>query len=497
MTFDRPLRHIALVVVSGAIMTILDTTIVNVAINTLGRDLHTSLSTIQWVLTGYTLALTMAIPITGWSVERFGTKAMWLASLTLFIAGSMLCGAAWSAYSLIAFRVLQGFGGGLLMPVGQTMLARAAGPDRMGRVMSVVTVPAMLAPILGPVLGGVIVDNLSWRWMFYVNLPICAAALLLAVRLLPADPERQPARKLDVLGFALLSPGLAALVYGLSEAGENASPRNPRLVIGLAIGIVLIGAFAIRSLAPALVAGRQRRGAPDPLLDLRLFRDRSFTVANAAMFVVGAAMFGLIILVPLYYQLLRGESPLHTGLLIAPFGVGALSTLLISGRAADRYGARAVVPAGIAVFLLGALVYTQVTADTSKVLLGAGFLVTGMGYGPIVPPLTAAVYQRLPRTALPGATTASSIIIRFGGSLGTALFAVVLQIAIRAEVPGASGSLADAATSSGSPTAAALARAFGHTFWWAIGMALASLILVLMIPRRRAVEAAPELAVQH
>ncbi|MEU4836304.1 MFS transporter, partial [Streptosporangium sp. NPDC023615] len=218
--FDPALRRIALAVVLGTIMTVLDATVVNVAVGVLGRELGGSLSTIQWVITGYVLALSVTIPLSGWAVERFGAKATWITSLSLFLAGSVLCGAAWSAGSLIAFRVVQGIGGGLLMPVAQTLLVRAAGPGRIGRVMALVSVPAMLAPILGPVAGGVILDRLPWRWLFLVNVPVCAVALVLAARLLPRDGERPARGWPDLLGLALLSPGLAALIHGLSRTGE-------------------------------------------------------------------------------------------------------------------------------------------------------------------------------------------------------------------------------------------------------------------------------------
>src|ERR671933_2227431 len=179
-------RRIAVVVIVGAVMSILDTTIVNVALETLRLDLNTPLSTIQWVSTGYLLALATAIPLTGWAAERFGPRRVWMTVVAAFVATSGLCGVAWSAESLIAFRVLQGFAGGMIMPIGMITLAQAAGPERVGRVMSVVGVPMLLAPVLGPVLGGVIVTHLSWRWIFFVNLPIGAVGLALAARLMPA-----------------------------------------------------------------------------------------------------------------------------------------------------------------------------------------------------------------------------------------------------------------------------------------------------------------------
>ena len=195
-------------------MSILDTTIVAVALATLGRDFHVSVTTIQWVATGYLLALALVIPVTGWAVDRFGAKLIWMTSLSLFIIGSSLCGLAWSANSLIAFRVLQGIGGGMLLPVGQSILARAAGPQRMGRVMSIIGVPMVLGPIMGPVIGGLIVSNFSWRWIFYINVPIGIVTLILSSRWLPKfDTDERFPSSFDTLGFCLLSPGLAALVY--------------------------------------------------------------------------------------------------------------------------------------------------------------------------------------------------------------------------------------------------------------------------------------------
>src|SRR5215472_6472593 len=211
--------RLAVVVVLGSIMTILDATIVNVAVPTLGRDFHTSVATIQWVPTAYLLAFASVIPASGWAAERFGARRVWIVSLAVFLAGSLGCGLSGSVGALIAFRVLQGAGGGMILPVGQAILARAAGPQRMGRVMSIVGVPLLLGPVAGPVLGGAIVGAASWRWIFFVNLPVGAAALALALRLLP-DTPRRPAR-LDLPGLALLSGGIAVFLYGLAKIGTG------------------------------------------------------------------------------------------------------------------------------------------------------------------------------------------------------------------------------------------------------------------------------------
>ena len=211
-------------------MSILDTTIVNVALDTLAHELHSTIAQIQWVVTGYMLALAAVIPVTGWAARRFGAKQVYLVSLVLFTLGSALCGLATSTTELILFRVLQGIGGGMILPIGQLMMAEAAGPKRMGRVMSIVAVPAMLAPILGPTIGGLILDNTSWRWIFYVNVPIGIIAVIAALRILPTV-ERQPTERLDYRGLALMATGLPLLTYGLAEIGTTGSFTSVKVVV--------------------------------------------------------------------------------------------------------------------------------------------------------------------------------------------------------------------------------------------------------------------------
>jgi MFS family permease len=202
---DHSTLVVAGVATLGLIMAVLDTTIVNVALDTLSRELHSPLSTIQWVSTGYLLSLAAVIPLSGWLTERFGSKRTWIASIALFALGSGLCALATSAEELIGFRILQGLGGGMLMPVGFTLIAQSAGPRRVGRALAVVGVPILLGPIFGPIIGGLIVDNTSWQWIFVVNVPIAAAAILLAARVLKPDAGRVDAGKLDWLGAALVS----------------------------------------------------------------------------------------------------------------------------------------------------------------------------------------------------------------------------------------------------------------------------------------------------
>src|SRR4051812_26645843 len=244
---DRDLMMVAWVVVLGAIMSILDVTVVNVAINTLARVFQTTLPTIQWVATGYTLALATVIPLTGWAADRFGTKRLYLMSISLFVSGSVLSGLAWSASSLIFFRVLQGFGGGMLMPLGMTILTRAAGPQRVGRVMAVIGVPMLLGPIFGPILGGWLVDDLSWHWIFFINVPIGAAGLIMSVRILERDVP-QPSERLDWLGLVLLSPSLALIIFGLAKSSQAGGFGASEVVIPVIAGAFLLAAFVWHAL---------------------------------------------------------------------------------------------------------------------------------------------------------------------------------------------------------------------------------------------------------
>jgi EmrB/QacA subfamily drug resistance transporter len=426
------------VVLLGVIMTILDTTIMNVAVTPLAREFHTTTSTMQWVITGYLLALSTAIPLTGWAMGRFGTKTVWLTSLVLFAAGSALSAAAWSVPSLIVCRALQGLGGGLLMPAGQAMIARAAGQDRMGRGMAMISVPAMLAPVLGPVLGGVILDSLDWRWLFLLNLPVCAAALAAAVLLLPAGPAPAgPVARLDVPGLALLSPGLAALVFGLSEVGNGAPIGPPVLCAGLA----LVAVFAVRAV---------RR--PGGLLDLRLFRDRTFTRAVLALVCYSAALFGTTVLVPLYSQLAAGGTALDAGLLLAPMGVGAAITMPIAGRLTDHRGPRGVGATGVVVAAAGMLAF---------VLFGGyvPMFVLGLGHGLVAPSVAAAAFKTLDRADIPAAATLNTISVRLASSFGVALLAVLLQVFTRAGV----------------------ARPFDYAFGCAIALTGVSLLPIALI----------------
>jgi len=467
---SREILVLAGVVILGTIMTVLDLTVVNVAIPTLASDLGASIPAIQWVMTGYMLAFATVIPLTGWAAERFGARRAWIFALLLFLAGSVLAGAAWSIGSLIAFRVLQGLGAGMILPIGQTILAQAAGPQRMGRVMSVIGVPMLLAPVFGPLLGGAIIGAASWRWIFFINLPVGLAAVVAALRLLPAGSgagSRSGGRgglRLDVRGLLLLSPGIAVFLYGMSEAGGHGGFGSPRTSVPVLAGLALIGLFFWHAAA---------RGG-HALIDVSLLRRRGFGAAAAVNLLLMVALFGSLILIPLYYQQVRHEGAVAIGLLLAPQGLGAALALPLAGRLTDRFGARGVASAGMVLAALGMLAYTQVGPGTSYLYLSAALLVVGAGVGATVVPSMAAAFQALSRAETPRATSALNVIQRLGGAVGTALFAIVLS---RQAGTGAGGA--------GAGGAGPLAGAFGTTFWVAAGLIAAAVVPALLLPRAR------------
>jgi EmrB/QacA subfamily drug resistance transporter len=454
---DAHVWRISAVVIVGSIMSILDTTIVNVALDTLSRDLHASISQIQWVVTGYMLALAAVIPVTGWAAQRFGAKHVYILSLVLFTAGSALCGLASSTTELVVFRVIQGIGGGMILPIGQLMMADAAGPERMGRVMSIVAVPAMLAPILGPTIGGLIVDNASWRWIFYVNLPIGIIAVLAALRTLPSVQRGADAvkKRLDARGLALMATGLPLLTYGLAEIGSTGSISSVKVIVPILTGLTLIALFAVHALR-----------VPNPLLDLRLYRRPTFSSASIAMFCLGAALFGGMILLPLYWQGIRHESVVHTGLLTAPQGLGMALVMPIAGKLTDRFGGGPLALAGVIITTLATIPFGMIGAHTSVASLSVAMFVRGMGIGFAFMPAMAAAFASLQRSELPDATPQLNVLQRVGGSIGTAVLAVVLQRAL-----------------TGVHTLSGAAAAYGTAFWASAGLTALAIIPCIVLMR--------------
>jgi EmrB/QacA subfamily drug resistance transporter len=350
---------------------------------------------------------------------------------------------------------MQGFGGGMIMPVAQLIMAQVAGPKRMGRVMAIVSMPAMLAPILGPVIGGVILQNLHWSWIFLVNLPIGAFALALAWRMLPHTDSGEAGR-LDVLGMGLMSIGSASMVYGLSEfGGATTSFTAPKVLWPVVVGALMVGAFIWHAL-------RIER----PLLDIRLYKNRVFAAASFTTLTLGAALFGAMILVPYYYQEVRHESVIVTGLLVGPQGLGMLLTMPLMGRMTERFGAGRVAMLGVSVLCLSTVPFGFIGTNTSILAISVVLGLRGVGIGlAFVPAMTAAFGAMRPEQ-LSDATPQLNVLQRLGGAIGVAVLAVVLQRA-EGHAPGLSH----------------LAHAFDTAYWWSLGICVLALLPCLALMR--------------
>ena len=455
---DPELMRLAAILLVGAIAALLDTTIVNVAIRTIGRDLHAPLGVVQWVMTGYLLSYAMVIPLSGWALARFGGRATWLTALGVFLAASVAAGAAWNIGSLIAFRVIQGIGGGLLVPVLTTLLVQAAGGRPLGKLMATVSLPAVLVPILGPVAGGLIVGNLSWRWIFYVNVPICLAGIALAWRGMPPSRGTAAGPRLDVTGLALLSPAVALMLYGLAQVSDAGGFAHRGVLVPLVTGAGLLATFIAWALGPLL--GRHRRVTP--LIDLKLFRVRSFTGAASLMFISGLSMYGALLLLPLYYQQVRGASALGAGLLMAPQGIGALLPRTLAGKLTDRIGPRPVVLAGMMVAAAATVPFALAGTHTSELLLSLVLVVRGAGLTTANIALLAGAFEGLPRASVPDASSVTRIMQQVGGSFGTAVLAVILA-----------------------------GHSFQATFWWSVAFTALAVLPALMLPHRAAGSGTP------
>lgn len=408
---DPSVWKICSVAILGALLSQLDATIVNVSLSNLAVDLHSSLSAIQWVTSGYLLALTLVLPLNGWLVDRIGAKALYLWCFSAFTLSSALCGLAWSANSLIAFRVLQGMSGGLLAPMAQMMFARAAG-KHMARVVGFAALPVLIAPILGPVIAGSILQYASWRWLFLVNLPVGALALLLAALFLPPDRDETKQRELDWVGLALLSPGLVLLLCGSERLGQTAG----RLAV--TAGVLLLAAFL-------WAAARKGDRA---LIDLRLFKGKVFSVAVITQFLSNGVMFAGQMLIPVYLIQACGRSPGEMGWLLAPLGLGMLVTYPLMGTLTKRFGIRRVSAGGALLALAATLPFLYLASRGLDLLVLAPVLFfRGMGQSAVGVPSISAAYVSVDRRGLPMATTSLNIVQRFGGPVFTTLCASVLE----------------------------------------------------------------------
>jgi EmrB/QacA subfamily drug resistance transporter len=403
------------VLMLGSVMPWLDTTVTNVALNTLRHDLHGSVAGVQWVVTGYMLSVAATIPVSGWAARRFGARPLYLFALVLFAASSGLCALSNSLIALVAFRVLQGVGGGVITPVSQLIAAEVAGPLRTSRAISRIWMVGSIGAMMGLVLGGAIIQGPGWRWIFLINLPIGVVSFVAAKRLLPATPSR-PAGRLDIVGFALLSLGVPTILFGFSRAEAAGSIVTAGALGPLVVGAILVLAFI-----------RHAHGNAEPLLDLRLYNRRPFLAGSVALASVNAVWFGFLILLPLYFQQIRLATPLTTGLLIVPQSLGGAAGLLLAGRIRDPRVSRISGLVGVIGVTAAFLLVAQVGLGGPEGVISATLPVASFASSFAWTSAFAACYASLLPGEISHASPLVAVISRLGAAIGSALTAMTLQ----------------------------------------------------------------------
>ncbi|GAB2839067.1 MFS transporter [Actinocorallia aurea] len=457
MSDRRGLGGLLTVVVIGSVMAVLDVTIVNVALFPLAQAFDAPVQDVQWVATAYTLALSAVVPLTAWTMARFGARRVYLTAITLFACGSGLAALAPSVPALVALRVVQGLGGGMLVPVGMAMAIRLADPARMGRVMAVLGLPVLLGPATGPVLGGWLIDAASWRWIFLVNLPVGLLAFTLGLRLLPRDAAPAARPPLDLPGLLTLSPGLALLIYGLAEGGSDGDFTRPLALVPTVVGAVLVALFVAR-------ASR----VPHPLVRLDLFRDRTYATGMAVVTLFPCAYFGSMLLAPMYFQGVRGLTATQAGSLGIPLALAVGVSMQVATRLVDRVSPRLLISSGALTAATGlALFAFRLGPDTPYPGLCAALALMGVGVGMVLMPTNTTAVRGLAPADMPSGSTTLTIVSQVGAASGTALMSVLL----------ASRTAGDAAK--------AVSADFRHAYWFAVALLALATIPALFLPGRR------------
>ncbi len=404
---------VGIVFVFGLFMDLLDITIVNVALPTLARDFNATTTTIEWVVTGYLVSLAVFIPVSGWAGDRFGTKRVFMFALAVFTSGSLACGLAWNIESLIGFRVLQGIGGGMLTPVGTTMLFRAFPPAERAKASALLAIPAVVAPASGPVLGGYLVEFHDWRWIFLINIPIGLAGLVVCALFLREDVQEAPGR-FDLPGLFLSAGGLAFVVYALAEAGSNGFD-DPRVL-----------AFGFAGLALTLLLVVVELRTPEPMLDMRLLGNKLFAAANAANMIGQGGMQGALFLLPIFLQAERGLSPFQTGLTTFPQAIGVVMMVQPAGRIYARVGPKKMMMAGMAGISASTFALLAVDLETSQWWIRLIMLTRGWSFALTLIPLQTATFATISSEDTGRASAIANSLRQVSASLGVALLATVL-----------------------------------------------------------------------
>lgn len=421
----KRIMNIAWILVLGAVMPLLDSTMVNIAIKHLSNDFGIGLDLIQWVITGYALSMAISVPLAGWMVQRFNGKWLMIGANIVFLAASIASGFSGNINSLIIFRIVQGFSAGFIMTLVTTLCVEVAGRERMGRMMSAVGIPAVLGPILGPVIGAVIVQFLSWRYIFFVNIPIGILAITLMILKLPNFTPAKIKAKFDLVGIILLGAGSAALIYGITKAAKNATFNNSATIGYVAAGVAILAIYMIYAIMKKEQA----------ILPLYLFKLRNFSAVMVGLFLAGIATNGPMLLLPLFFQNIKGFSVLSTGLILIPQGIGMLIARPLIGKLTDKLGARDVVLVSLTLAIIGTIPFVFFNEASSLIVMGVVLFVRGMGIGGVTVPMMTDAYTGMVKQEIAQASVGTRLVQNVGGGFGSAVLATVVSLSIQGEIP--------------------------------------------------------------
>jgi EmrB/QacA subfamily drug resistance transporter len=405
---------VAIAVIFGLFMAVLDTTVVNIALAKLQAVFGATLNDVQWVITGYTLSQTVSIPLFGYLADRYGTKWIYIISLGLFTIASALCGLAWSVNSMIFFRVLQGLGGGALLPLGIAQVFAVFPPKERGRSQAAIGIPVLLAPALGPILGGYIVQYADWRLIFYINVPIGIIGLFMCAALLQRGRFNANAR-LDLPGVVLSALAFASLVYGIGEAASDG--WNSATVIGF-------GAFGLICLVALIIVELR---ADDPVLDFSLFKSWNWTSANVITWATTLALFGVLFLIPVYLQSLRGLTSLQSGLVLLPASLVTIVALPISGILMDRFGPKSSILIGLLALGFASYLISGLTLATPTTALQLWLVGRSIGIGFANQPTSVIALSAIPHQKLARGSSFFNVLRLVASAFSTSFLATYVK----------------------------------------------------------------------
>ncbi|HLR03539.1 MAG TPA: DHA2 family efflux MFS transporter permease subunit [Virgibacillus sp.] len=405
----------------GAIAPMLDSTMVNITIDTLIKEFDTTLEVVQWAITGYVLALAIAVPISGWLMNSFNGKRIFIGTVIAFGVISVLIGMSWNVVSFIFLRLLQGFSAGIITTLMMTLLVKTAEQDRLGRVMAIVSTPMIFGPIFGPVIGGFIVQVASWQWIFFINVFIVLMAAPLMMKHIPEFEPFNKESKLDVLGIISLSLMSVTLIYGITKAADHASFYNDQTQRWMVIGLIFAVIYFIYD--------RTRKN--QTVLPMNLFGHRPFLASSSGLFLANIAIMGPMLILPLFFINIHGFTPIQASLALIPQGVGMLVTRPLIGKMIDRVGAKYVVMASLGISLAGSIPLVFITDETSMIWISIVLFIRGTGVGGVMLPLTSDAYTGLDSKQLPQAGVGINMIENLGSSFGTAVIATVVATVMK------------------------------------------------------------------